>query len=519
MFNYAESLASRNTYMTSIRETIADSQRTKPLITISINGVPEVSKSQKVYTTSDRIEGQVSIVAPADTRFDDICITFEGTSRTWMERFGGTSTTSGRTTVAQTFLRLVQPVDETTLPIPRIAVKGKTYMFPFTFVIPQNLLPSACTHITENQAVMDAHLHLPPSIGDPAVLTEDKDDLAPDMTRISYAIRVRVVRARETEYKKVIIADTSLRVAVSPECPDAPPVHIETNSKDFVLQKEKDLRKGLLGRKIGRFSVLAEQPKPLRLVPNSPCPPSTTVPVFLAFMPTDPEIPPPELGTLSAKLRTNTFFSTTKMTYIPTPARATPDPTVGNYTESTLLSSRCISNVKWERDYPSSKPRYTAQAIVPVTAPKCKQLVPSFSSCFLSRSYILDLSLSVRTSNHSQPSLALKIPLQVSQPPLQAIAQSQAADSGVEEFFTPRVIAPSTLLQEIAMMPPSEPQGGEPQPPPPPPQQTGQVSQLPQSMMVRPPNRMPPSGYAVFGNSGGVPVRIPDPIGISPGCG
>jgi hypothetical protein len=86
MFNYTESLASRSTYMTSIRETIAEAQRTQPSITISINGEADGTKSHKIYTTLDRIEGQVSLVAPVDTRFDDVSITFEGKTALFTHR-------------------------------------------------------------------------------------------------------------------------------------------------------------------------------------------------------------------------------------------------------------------------------------------------------------------------------------------------------------------------------------------------------------------------------------------------
>jgi hypothetical protein len=79
MFAYAESVATRNTVMTSIREMAAEAHKSKPSITISINGESE-GVPQKFYTTSDRIEGEVSIVAPADTRFDEVSITFEGTT-------------------------------------------------------------------------------------------------------------------------------------------------------------------------------------------------------------------------------------------------------------------------------------------------------------------------------------------------------------------------------------------------------------------------------------------------------
>jgi len=454
-----------------------------------------------------------------------------------MERFGAAPAATGRTSVSQTvssprrsggygdsrcasripfltavqFLRLVQPIDEASLPIPRVAVKGQEYSFPFIFVIPERLLPGACNHTiaVENQSVEEAHLCLPPSLGDRTISTlEDKDDLAPDMTRISYAIRVRVLRKKDAEDRPTVLADTARKIAVSPSTPDAPPIHIAETSSEYVFRKEKDLRKGFLGRRIGRISVSAEQPQPLRLIPDSSCPPSTRVPVSLTFVSANAETAPPELGSMTAKLRTSTFFSTQRISYTPSVSRSTPDPFIGMYQESTLLSSRCVSNVKWEKQESdsSSKPIYRAQIIIPIAEPKCKHLVPSFSACFITRSYALELSLSVRTSNHNQQNLTLKLPLQVSQPIKDALEYGNTPqDTSVDEFFVPRIISPSTLQQEAAIMPPPAPEGP--------------VGQLPPNMLVHPPNAMPPPGYSVFRGTGGPPVMIPPPVGISPGCG
>ena len=380
------------------------------------------------------------------------------------------------------FLRLVQPVDEASLPILRVAIKGQEYTFPFTFVIPERLLPAACNHTVavENQSVEEAHLRLPPSLGDRTVSTiEDKDDLAPDMARISYAIRVRVLWKKDAEGKSAVLADTTHKIAVSPSLPDAPPIHIEDKSKEYVFRKEKDLRKGFLGKKIGRASIFAEQPQPLRIIPNSSCPASTRVPVSLNFIPANNETSPPELGNMTAKVRTSTFFSTQRTAYIPTVSRSTPDPFIGMYQECTLLSSRCVSNVRWDKQAPtgsstSSKAIYKAQIVVPIAEPKCKHLVPSFSTCFVTRSYALELSLSVRTSNHSQLHLTLKLPLQVSQPANDALEYDSAPqDTSVDEFFVPRIILPSTLQQEAAIMPPPAFEG------------PAIAGQLPPSMLVR----------------------------------
>lgn len=110
----------------------------------------------------------------------------------------------------------------------------------------------------------------------------------------------------------------------------------------------------------------------------------------------------------------------------------------------------------------------------------------------MSRSYTLELSVSARTSAHTQPSLLLKIPLQVAQPGKEGDYSGDNGQSGdVEEFFTPRSVAPPAF-------------------------EGIQTGQLPRSM-IGTPNRMSPPGYSVFAQ--GVPVRIPSPVGMSPGCG
>lgn len=77
MFSYAESVATRNTVMSSTRQTI-EASYSKPTISIKIDNMPNADTYY--YTTRDTIQGEVSIVASVDTRFDEISITFEGMS-------------------------------------------------------------------------------------------------------------------------------------------------------------------------------------------------------------------------------------------------------------------------------------------------------------------------------------------------------------------------------------------------------------------------------------------------------
>jgi len=85
---------------------------------------------QKIYTTFDAISGRVNITAPHNARFDEIRITLEGQTKTYVENLSPHSTKS-KTTAVHNFLKLVMPVRESDYPQPRIAEAGRTYTFPF----------------------------------------------------------------------------------------------------------------------------------------------------------------------------------------------------------------------------------------------------------------------------------------------------------------------------------------------------------------------------------------------------
>ena len=428
------------------------SQKCTPVIKITLN---DGQKDAFVpsYTTLDKIEGHVSITAPNDLSFEDIHITFQGASKTYVDAVATAPSAGSRTQAHHHFLRLFQPIDGATLPPDRVLEAGRTYNFPFTFVVPEHLLPQSCTHPREHACVHDAHLALPPSLGDPLISgngTTLLDDLAPEMCMVSYALRVIVTRRQKCEGKPCVLADSLQKVRVIPATEIQPPLAVQ-GAKDsgYCLRKEKDIKKGMFKGKLGRLTVEVEQPKSLSIpsVRSRQSGPVTTVAAInLRFDPVHDHAKPPRLSGLVSKLKVRTFYSTIPLRSIPTiSATSLYDPHHGTCNETVRLSCRNVESVAWTthdssipisqqprresvasitRDSipipsepPIAKVFYTSQVLVPINLPmNSKTFVPTFHSCLISRTYALDLSLSISTVGKAvtAPTVHLKVPLQIS---------------------------------------------------------------------------------------------------------
>jgi hypothetical protein len=400
---------------------------------------------------------------------------------------------TGRTEATQRFLVLRQPIDESDFPSPRILEAGKTYTFPFTFTIPDQLLPKSCPHNVSSDYVRDCHLMLPPSLGDPdlagfggALL----DDLAPEMAKIMYNIKVRIVHQRGTE-GITTLAEKTKKVRVKPAFIEQPPLNTDGN-EDYQPRHEKALKKGLFKGKLGTLTARTMQPKPLiipgaRTTDNEPI--TTMAKLVLRFDPAEEGNTPPKLGSLATKLKVTTYYASAPRQSLPTRAALGFDLTQGVYSENASLSTLCIASAQWEKQHfssnllsedlerrdsgisdcstmsdsdrafasgilPATKDYkqgtfYTAQILVPVTLPLNKNFIPTFHSCLISRTYALSMHFSV--SNHS--SMHLKVPIQIC---------AGGSDTGIEnararsvqetvlreaalDMFTPRSVAPPSF--------------------------------------------------------------------------
>ncbi|KAF7178353.1 hypothetical protein CNMCM7691_007043 [Aspergillus felis] len=446
--------------------------RSRPKIQIDLANQTEGLVSS--YTTKDHIEGTVTIKVDHDTRFEDVEITFEGTARTAVER----AAYPGRTGAYQTFLKLRQPIDDAAYPTPRILESGRSYQFPFTFVVPDRLLPHVCTHFKTNVHVERSHTLLPPTLGDPMLASNGKsllDDMVPEMCQISYMIRVVVHGARKP------LASAGKKVRIIPTVDEEPPLNVSEGEDGYRTRKEKDVKRGLMRGKLGRLVVAASQPKPVQLTPpqcETKDSVGTVATIHLRFDPAGNEAPP-RLGSVWSRLRVSTYYGAVPWEDYPSALSATmwAQAAKSVYTETVPLSTLCVASAQWTKHSVSSPVRrdsvestssaesltgpsasfsgstyYTASVVVPVSLPASKAFVPTFHSCLISRMYALDLSISYHTPNANilTPTASLRVPLQLTcQPKADTRPKYGVHEITLEEvdaeFFSPRSVAPPSI--------------------------------------------------------------------------
>ncbi|KAB8304268.1 hypothetical protein EYC80_003684 [Monilinia laxa] len=370
------------------------------------------------------------------------------------------------------------PIPETAYPQPRIAAAGKTYIFPFNFVIPEQLLPTACTHPSDADHVHTAHVQLPSSMGDRELSI--LDDLAPEMSKIQYSINAKVVKYTEFPKKSTSLVGGSKKLQIIPMVAEAPPMSISEDDKgDYLLSKTKSLRKGMFSGKLGKITVLADQTAAIVLPPPGSSSVATTMAtVKLQFEPRDINSQPPRLGGLVTKIKALSFYATkpSKSLSSRSSIAKTFEPARQVYQASIPLSSRCVEQVSWVKHLPhpdlsrrastisSSSSEYsdnsqmslktpdrlyyTAEILVPVSLPSSKIWIPTFHSCIVSRIYSLDLTLSIHTPGAGVPASSVKIclPLQIAArgnrtAPVSLTAEEAAAElADANEYLRPRVI-------------------------------------------------------------------------------
>ncbi|KAF2277867.1 uncharacterized protein EI97DRAFT_374012 [Westerdykella ornata] len=430
----------------------------KPAIEIELGGSHGVhGKWVTSYSTMDTIKGTVSVVAPHDTPFEDIEIAFVGTIQVYVDRATPTPSITGRTEATHRFLTQKQPIENTEFPYPRKLLANKKYVFPFTFTVPAQLLPKACSHNVSSDAVRHNHLMLPPSMGDPDVAgfgTTLLDDLAPEMTKVVYMIRVRILQEGKSF---PLLVEKTKKVRVKPAFEEQPPLTVSNDDAEYRLRHEKSIKKGLFKGKLGTLTAESAQPKPL-VIPGARstnnCRITTMAKLFLRFDPADESHDPPSLGSVKSKIKVTTYYASAPRKDFPIRSALAYDVAQGVYQTTLPLSTLCIASAKWTKHSSDSNPNpfprrdsclsdrsslshtslsacniptpaqdykggifYTAAILVPIALPLNKNFLPTFHSCLVSRVYVLSLQLSLSTPGSSaivgSSTMSLRVPVQI----------------------------------------------------------------------------------------------------------
>lgn len=327
------------------------------------------------------------------------------------------------------FLHLRQPLSGSKHPNPRVLQPGHCYKYPFLFVIPQHLLPQACTHDTVCSSVKQAHLQPPPSL----------EDTAPGDFRISYAVRVVLSKVSGKGTTKVL-SSCARNVHIVPAFEKSQYFDSAKNNTNICTRLEQNIKRGFERRTMGRMVVEASPANPVLRQSISQDNMANTIIMHINLL-FDPVLDagPPQPKEISAKLHTHTFYATVPWEVRPswTDQWLLAGRAQEAFTKKTRLASFGIGPFQWTKHIrgangaqienapkepsPDSSTSfagdiyYTASVVLPIVLPKSETQVPTFHSCLLSRTYDLKVRITHNTpkSNLHMANTTFKVPLNV----------------------------------------------------------------------------------------------------------
>jgi len=238
-------------------------------------------------------------------------------------------------------------------------------------------------------------------------------------------------------------------VKVMPFLPEQPPLHIVRGNPRYVLSQEKTIRKDILSSKLGFIRASTRQPDPVIITADKLQPSDCSLNIDLEFWPNGKKSPP-EIYAKSAAIKASTYYSTGHMSFLPDQHNfpsIMPNPILSFVLDENATVSSSPKPI-WETRSSSSTPsvsrrgsensdvgdepprttsrrgskssdiikteapRYTATLPISITlpSPDNKILLPTFYSCLISRTYILEVVLASRTHGSS---FTLRLPLQI----------------------------------------------------------------------------------------------------------
>ena len=395
--------------------------RCQPRITIYL------TNPQEAYTTGNIIQGNVTIQSPSDLDFQDIHVELTGTSRTLIERWSATPACVPYTEAAHEFLRLSQPDLQLKYPMDHTLRAGQNYAFSFTFVIPIRLPEGACRHPVSDERVRSAHHSLPPSLGDcdESGTRSHADDLSHRKASIGYGIVVTIAQQDQWPNER-ILARRSRSLRIVPATggllnPDVRCVSVHRPSGIHCTRKEETIKGGTLLRRQHLGTLVAEgaMSKEIQMHISPRRAGDTVTGTATARLHYKPAAgahhTPPQLERLTTRLRIRTDISSKPCSDFPQHSDVLFDATKSRRNDTFPLAERALSGVKWYTCAPAfdtASPPFAIDLAIPVTLPSNRSFVPTFHSCYVSRTYALDICMSYTTAG-VRGSIDLCLPLEL----------------------------------------------------------------------------------------------------------
>ena len=285
---------------------------------------------------------------------------------------------------------------------------------------------------------------LPPTLGGPFATRWPVDDLAPDTTRIYYQVKVSFLKPSKTSAWSEPWATHTKNICVIPNFQEEPPIDM-FGSRWHCTQKTKGVRKGFFSSQSGTLTATVLQPNPIHILGAGTeeynCI-HTSATVKLCFI-AKGNVNPPELQKIYSELQADTFYRITPWSDYPpwdledsfnrngghifssnlpllkmsisSVLWATTSQSINSQSNSRQSNSNCVELSDQSDGFTGHGRYYTASISVPIILPKSKLFVPTFHTCFISRTYQLNLSMSYRQSIGSPivSKLSLQVPIQV----------------------------------------------------------------------------------------------------------
>ena len=405
-----------------------------------------LGRNSNEFTTGDRIHGKVVIEAQAETHFDNIGIKLMGQFKTFVDLMSALPGHQEVTKSSQTFLTLRQPGLESRYPLDRTLQRGTTYEFPFEFVVPKRLVDGLCGHQVTSPAVREAHLALPPSFS-----RHDRgevDATVPETTIINYGISATITKSKKANATKgpVKLVTTWREIIITPYIDATLPTDLNGTTKggapsNHCLRSVKKMSKGIIRSSLGTVTVEATQPKRLKLKRRDDksnhrfC--TVPVNVMLRYDNKNRTAEAPQVSKITSRLEVNTFYTTSNHQDIPQQNDSVYDRNRRVYTKHLPSTSFTPEKVVWQtaktqskddlspepahleiKDLtadtlsPNSSSSQTASLLVPVSIPVTTTLAPTFHSCLISRTYILETSIKLASQGCTRTA-NLRLPLQI----------------------------------------------------------------------------------------------------------